>query len=361
MIDDIARRTGVTKPAPIISIMERAPQFLIYALHVPYCLYLMLRYRGIMLPTAANPGLDGSGLTNESKKELFRILGPVGRRHLAPFVMVKTGPGMIAEAEQAMREANLNFPVVVKPDVGRRGFGVKLIETRQELAEHLGLFSEGVQLVVQRYAEGPYEAGIFFLRMPTQDEGRILSLTIKHFPVVFGDGVHTLRELILRDARARVFARVYFKRNQKHLDDIIPAGERYKLVSIGNHVRGAAFEDGSQHITRAMNRVFNTIVGEVPGFFIGRFDVRYSSLDSLKRGDEFTIIEYNGAGGEPTHIWDPRTSIFKTYAGLLRHCKYLYAVGAENRRMGAIPLTPRELLRRYLHELRLLKSYPDEE
>lgn len=344
-----------------VSLMERAPEFVVYALHVPYCIYLMFRYGGITLPTAANPGLEGSGLTNESKSELFGLLGPVGRNHLPAFATIQTGPRQLQEAEQAMASMGLAFPVVVKPDIGRRGFGVKAVASKRELAEHLDKFPEGIRLLVQRYAEGPGEAGIFYLRMPSQAHGRILSLTIKHFPEVIGDGTTPLRELILRDPRARNFARVYFKRNRKHLDEVIPLGERYKLVSIGNHVRGAAFEDGSVHITPAMEQVFDTIVGEVPGFYIGRFDVRYSNLDALKRGEELMIVEYNGAGGEPTHIWDPRTSIAKTYAALLGHWKYLYAVGAENRARGVRPMPLRELAKRYLAELRLLKSYPDEE
>jgi hypothetical protein len=341
--------------------MERAPQFVIYALHGPYSLYLMLRYGGITLPTVANPGLEGSGLTKESKADLFNLLGPVGRTHLAPFVTIRTGPSMLQKATHAMETAGLSFPVVAKPDIGRRGFGVKTVRTERELAAHLGKFPKGVSVLIQRYAEGPGEAGLFYLRMPSADHGRILSLTIKHFPEVIGDGTSTLRELILRDSRGRAFAKVYLKRNRKNLDRVIPFGESRQLVSVGNHVRGAAFEDGSAHITPAVEEVFDTIAREMPGFFIGRFDVRYTNLEGMKRGRGFTIVEFNGAGGEPTHIWDPRTSIIETYAGLLTHWKYLYVVGAENRARGVRPMAFREVVRRYLDELRLLKSYPDEE
>ena len=362
MIVQFARRLGAFMKAPrAVSLMERAPQYVIYALHVPYGIYLMLRYRGVTLPTVANPGLEGGGLTNESKTELFKLLGPVGRLHLAPYATIRTGPQRLHDAEQAMAAAGLTFPVVVKPDIGRRGFGVKAVWSRQELAGHLERFPEDILLLIQRYAEGPGEAGLFYLRMPSEDRGRILSLTIKHFPEVVGDGSSTLRELILRDPRARNFAKTYFKRNRSHLDRTIPHGERYKLVTIGNHVRGAAFEDGSAHITPALEKLVDTIANEVPDFHIGRFDVRYSSLDALKRGEEMTIVEYNGAGGEPTHIWDPQTSIVKTYAQLLGHFKYLYAVGAENRARGFKPMPLRELVKGYLHELRLLKAYPDEE
>jgi hypothetical protein len=89
--------------------MERAPQFVVYALHGPYSLYLMLRYRGITLPTVANPGLEGSGLTKESKADLFNLLGPVGRAHLAPFVTIGTGPSMLKRAGRAMETAGLSF------------------------------------------------------------------------------------------------------------------------------------------------------------------------------------------------------------------------------------------------------------
>jgi hypothetical protein len=364
MMDQLATEVRRIKSAPkkrAVSLMERAPQFVIYALHGPYAFYLTLRYGGLMLPTIANPGLDGSGLTNESKTELLSLLGPVGRAHLPPFDTISTGPAMLEEATSAMAAAGLSFPVVIKPDIGRRGFGVRTVRNSIELAEHLRKFPHGVRLLIQRYASGPGEAGLFYLRMPSGERGRILSLTIKHFPEVVGDGTSTLRELILRDDRAHAFAEVYFRRNQKVLDRVIPFGESQRLVSIGNHVRGAAFVDGSEHITPALEQIFDTIAREVPGFFIGRFDVRYSSLEELKRGQGFAIVEVNGAGGEPTHIWDPRTSIVETYAGLLAHLRYLYAVGAENRARGARPITLRALVRRYLDELRLLKSYPDEE
>lgn len=361
MIDQIARRLRTAATPRAVSLMERAPQSIIYALHGPYCLYLALRYRGLTLPTVANPGLEGSGLSNESKTDLFALMGPVGCEHLAAYVTVTAGPQVMDEAHRAMAAAGLDFPVIAKPDIGRRGFGVKLVRDEEELARHLGRFGDGVRMMIQRYAEGPGEVAVFYLRMPSEAKGRILALTIKHFPEVVGDGMATLRELILRDPRAHVFAKVYFKRNSAHLDRVLAAGERFRLVTVGNHVRGAAFEDGSQHITPAMNDIFDTIVREVPGFYIGRFDVRYTTLDALKRGEGFTIVEYNGAGGEPTHIWDPRTSIAKTYAGLLEHWKYLYAVGAQNRARGAKPMTLRTVLRRFFDELKLIRHYPDEE
>src|SRR5512142_2592474 len=50
MMDQLAprlRRVSLSPKPRVLSLMERAPQFIIYALHGPYSLYLMLRYRGI--------------------------------------------------------------------------------------------------------------------------------------------------------------------------------------------------------------------------------------------------------------------------------------------------------------------------
>ena len=48
----------------------------------------------------------------------------------------------------------------------------------------------------------PGEAGIFYIRHPDEATGRITSMTLKHPPVVTGDGRSTLRALILADDRA---------------------------------------------------------------------------------------------------------------------------------------------------------------
>src|SRR5580658_9395733 len=63
-----------TSREPAFSLMERAPWYILYAFHIPYCAYLALRYGGFALPTISNPGLDASGLTKESKTELFSKL-----------------------------------------------------------------------------------------------------------------------------------------------------------------------------------------------------------------------------------------------------------------------------------------------
>lgn len=87
-----------------------------------------------------------------------------------------------------------NFPVIVKPDVGQRGVGVARCNDLSELRRSIE--RSNVDLIVQPYHPGPYEVGIFYVRLPSEQKGRIFSMTEKVFPMVTGDGRSTLRELI---------------------------------------------------------------------------------------------------------------------------------------------------------------------
>jgi hypothetical protein len=349
-----------TSREPAFSLMERAPWYILYAFHIPYCAYLALRYGGFALPTISNPGLDASGLTKESKTELFSKLGPTGASHLPHFITIEAGIPL-AEVARRLEQSRLFFPLVVKPNIGRRGFGVKVVASQEALGQHLARFSSAIRLVVQRYAPGPGEAGIFYVRMPSDSCGRIISMGVKHFPEVKGDGISTIEQLILRDPRARAFKGIYLKRNLGTLSHVLKPGESYRIVSLGNHVRGCICEDATALITSALEEKFDRIAKEIDGFFVGRFDVRYETIEQLRRGEGFEIVEYNGASGEPIHMWDRHTSIANTYSGLFGHLRYLYAIGAQNRARGFRPLSVWSIVRRHFDELSLLRSYPDKE
>lgn len=345
----------------LFSLVEHMPAELFYIPYVPYFLYLMLRYRGTMLAELANTSIIAGGLSGESKQDLYNLLGKTGRKYHAPFVSIVAGQESAEEAEKKMAAAKLSFPIVAKPDIGRNGRGVKVVNNVEELATHIAKFPKGARLLLQHYVRSPREAGIFYVRLPSEEHGRITSLTLKFFPEVVGDGVHTVRELILEDPRARVLKEVYFRRNQKHLERKLAKGEVYKLVSVGNHVRGSRFENGAPHITTAMLDIFEKIALEMPGFYFGRFDVRFDDLEALKQGQNFSIIEYNGASSEPTHVWDRTMSIGQVYRDMFEHWRLAFAIGSENRARGYKQLGVFAILKRYFDEIALIKTYPDEE
>src|SRR5258707_6764741 len=85
------------------------------------------------------------------------------------------------------------------------------------------------------------------------------------------------------------------------------------------------------------------------GFFIGRYDIRYQSEDELLAGQNFQIIELNGAASEATSIYDARNSLFSAYQTLFRQWDLVFAIGAENRAHGIKAAHPLEIWKAWRH------------
>lgn len=300
---------------------------------------LSLRYRSVSLPTLANPGMQTGGFIGESKYETLADLqrtspGFTASTHRIPFL----SPDQQFEAICRIRqEQNYSYPVVLKPDVGQRGEGFRLIHSDDDVRAYTRHFSRDVLL--QEYAPGPQEAGIFYYRFPHEKRGRIYAITAKVFPTVTGDGKRTVEELIRNDARAAIMADTYLLRFAAQRGRVLPQGETLKLVEAGNHCQGAIFLDGRRLDSQALQERIDTISQSVPGFFIGRYDVRYRSEAELQAGMGFKIIELNGISPEATSIYDPSNSLWTAYRTLFRQWDIVFAIAAENRRSGLAPST----------------------
>src|SRR5206468_2927367 len=129
----------------------------------------------------------------------------------------------------------LNFPFILKPDIGQRGVGIKLIRTPAQAEAYLRQTS--APLLAQRYADGPLEAGVFYYRLPHESRGHIFAITEKIFPVITGDERSTVSELIHADARARFMVDRYLERFRERQNEILPRGTMLKLVEAGNHAQ----------------------------------------------------------------------------------------------------------------------------
>ena len=58
--------------------------------------------------------------------------------------------------------------------------------------------------------------------------------------------------------------------------------------------------------------------GTFPGFFVGRYDVRFSSVEGLRAGEGLKILELNGAASEATSAYDAKKSLGEAYRILFR-------------------------------------------
>ncbi len=350
---------------PPLSFFEFWPMWAFYPPVMLYAGWLMLRYRGVMLPTVANPSFPGGGFFGESKADILQLAMQHVAEWVAPFVRLErpesTVQGVVAERDAALAAlaaAGLALPVVAKPDLGCRGAGVKLVRSAADLQAYLEAFPRGATLLLQRLVPFEGEAGIFYCRRPGQANGRIVSITLKYFPYVIGDGHSTLRELILNDARAGRLSHLYLRRHAARLDDVPAVGESIRLAFAGSHSRGAIFRNGTHLVTPEMEAGFDAIAKRLPEFHFGRFDVRFESFADVERGHGFSIVEINGAGAESTHIWDRRTGLLQAWRDLMRQYRWLFEIGHANRARGFKTMRLAEFMRGYRREKLLTPQYP---
>jgi hypothetical protein len=150
----------------------------------------------------------------------------------------------------------------------------------------------------------------------------------------------------------------YLRRLGGRGSEILPAGESLKLVEAGNHAQGCIFRDGMHLWSEELERRIDEISQRLRGFFIGRYDIRYSDAAALRSGREFQIIELNGAASEATSIYDARNSLWSAYRTLFRQWELVFTIGAANRRLGSTPTALSLLWRTWRETLALTATYP---
>src|SRR5262245_6619558 len=212
------------------------PMWLFYAPVATWVLWLSVRHRGLSTITASNPGIPDGGVVGESK---FRILSNLPSDRIVPSALVEAkgssdrAPRILEVVQQRM----WRFPIILKPNVGQRGVGVRMAQTIEDIEAYCAI--ERGSILVQPYHPGPFEAGIFYWRIPGERRGRIFSITDKHFPQLVGDGRSTVEALIWAHPRYRLQATTFQTRHRGSLDRVLERGEIFRLAIAGNHAQGA--------------------------------------------------------------------------------------------------------------------------
>ena len=127
-------------------------------------------------------------------------------------------------------------------------------------------------------------------------------------------------------------------KHEENLQIIIPKGERYILTYAANLNRGAKFSDLYKYVDDEMVNIFDEISHRT-NFYYGRYDIKCQSVEDLKKGKNFTILEFNGCGAEPNHVYQTGYSLFDAYRVFLRHWKVLYEISRYNKNHG-VPYWP---------------------
>lgn len=295
-----------------------------------YWLLLCIRARSLFFFNTSNPSIKNGGFLLESKKEIYDIMP---QHFYPPTLFFKAGANE-TEIKSALQKANLHFPLIGKPDIGGRGRGVKKLNDLFDVIDYSK--NSKVDFLLQRFVPFENEVGIFYYRFPKEKSGHISGIVGKEFLTVTGDGKSTVEDLLKNDKRFILQLPALQKESNADLAMVLASGKKY-LLPYGNHARGAKFLDVSNLIDDKLTEKIDEICKQVPGFYFGRMDVRYNEWEELKQGKNFSIIELNGAGSEPTHIYDPQHSIFFAWKEIIRHWNILWKISRQNHKEQNLP------------------------
>lgn len=313
-----------------------------------YWILLAARARSLFFFSASNPGILSGGMMGESKSDVLKLVP----EEVKPKTVLVTIPSDNASVLRQLADNGLSFPLIFKPDLGERGWMVRRINSEADVDQYLKEIR--INFIAQPLIDLPLEFGVFYVRYPDRPQGRVTSITMKRFLSVTGDGHSSLRELILSIDRAKLQWEVLEEKYKDELDTVLPAGQTKELVSIGNHCLGTTFLNANHLITPKLNDSFNRISRQVNGFYFGRYDLRCASLEDLEAG-KIMVVELNGCGAEPAHIYHPGASFWKALGTLFAHVHNMYRISVINHSMG-VPYLSFEEGRAIYRKFKALKS-----
>lgn len=326
-----ATRTALRRFCIKLFHWEYWPFHVVYGPMYIYWAWLSLKARSFFFFNAANPGITNGGFLLESKKQIYDTM-PEGAYPRTAFFHADTS---IQSIQKELTRRALSFPLIAKPDTGMRGMQVKVLHSLDEAA-HYATNSQ-VDFLIQEYISYKHEAGIFYYCLPGETRGHISGIVGKEFLSVTGDGLSTIEALLLREDRYTLQLPVLQRTHGTALQHVLPKGKTHVLVPYGNHSRGAKFIDLTPQTNAALSQTLDRLCQQIPGFHFGRLDIRYNTWEELCAGKNFSVIELNGAGSEPTHIYDPTHSLFFAWKEIARHLNLLYRISRANHRQHDIP------------------------
>jgi membrane protein DedA with SNARE-associated domain len=297
----VASRSVPQPPA-----IHRIPLGLLYLALTGRWIGFAARYRSLTLPTIANPRHPPSGMWGESKSAyLGDVMGPE-RGRVAEFITVtrsverRTLFADLERIRQLLCGASLGFPLIAKPDVGRRG-AVRLDDV-PALREYLRHCRPGEKFILQQFVPYRGEAALLYARLPGSQSGRILSLNF---------------------------------RADSH------------------------WCDAWRHVTPELEARIDAIARGMREFHYGRFYLRFDSTDDLMRAENFSVVEITGiSGGRANPDCDPSSPLPELYRRLVDQQRIMFLIGDKNRARGFAPVGCTDVLKSLIRQSQFIRRYP---
>jgi len=277
---------------------------------------------GIKGLAKANYGLDHGEIGLGSK---FDSQLAFDQRFFLPSILIEDTLNEDEKKERIHAFINEHaYPVILKSNVGSVGKGIVKLSSNEDVNKHTPRLLGGY--ILQKFTPNPYECGVFYVRQ--NGKAKITGINKKHFPTVVGNG----RDSLLTLAKSH---RRYTKHWNAFLQDIdtsevLDTGVEKRISFIGSHTLGCKFTDDGHLQTPELEKAIFDVFESQPGFNFGRVDVKAANEQAFMRG-EFVVIEVNGVASLPTHMFDPKFSVWQAYGIFFEHAKYLAEIAREQR------------------------------
>lgn len=294
----------------------------------PAWLWFCLKSRSLWFFSSSNPTLTFGGFEGESKMEMYEQL-PAGSY---PKSILISSALSFNEVEQKFYSSHFNYPFAVKPDVGMMGFLFRKIRSKEAFRKYHEQIN--VDYIIQDFVNYPIEVSVFYYRYPGNKKGVITGFLKKEFLEVTGDGVSSLWELIQQYPRVRFRLEEMRAKHETKLNEILAVNEIYCLSPALNLSRGGKLVSLNGEKNDKLLEVFDAISNHTKYFYYGRYDIKCASVDDLRNGKNFTILEFNGSGAEPHHIYGNGYTLMQAYRIVLHHWKTLYHISKINHQSG---------------------------
>src|SRR6478736_3565294 len=247
--------------------------------------------------TPSNPTLTFGGFEGEGKKEMYDQLPPGSYPHTTYIT-----PGIAFEkVVQQVAEAGFTYPFIVKPNVGMMGFMFRKISTPAQLKRYHEVMS--IEYLVQELVTYEMEVSAFYYRMPNETKGIVSGFLTKEPAFIIADGKSSIEELMRKNESIRFKIDEMLERHREFKDNVLPAGEKYYLSYAGNRRQGGKLINMDEAIDEQLINLFDSFSHYNGKFYYGRYDIKCSSIEDLKQGKNYSILEFNGAGAGTQHIY----------------------------------------------------------
>jgi hypothetical protein len=308
---------------------EYWPMWALYIITVPAWVWYSLRLRKPGFISAINPAIMNGGFCGESKIELNKLIPTEYLPKTADIYL----PTNVQIVKQKMIANAIPYPCIAKPEFGGRGRKVAVVNNELELTKYCN--EVGENFLVQEKINFPIELGLFFLKMPNEQNIRIPSVVIKEFMSVVGDGQQSVLQLMQCQNRSAKQIERLQQTNPSILGIIPHLSENFLLEPIGNHCKGTIFRDANHLINKDLIKCFTTICNQINGVYYGRFDLKVASIQDLYEGKNVLIMELNGINADPAHIFDPEARLRDAIVTQAYLAKCGYEIAKFNLQNGA--------------------------